>query len=195
MRTVTIWAFALLAGWTIVRFYQRLTRKRNRASQARALGCLSPPTLHRPWWDIIGIVNVREALKATKEARMLERLTHLYADTSRRAGYNVRTWGTYGMGKNLISTKDPENIKAILATQFTDFEISDVRIRWMGALLGEGIVSRAKPPPSHRVILMLLVSLSPMAPHGHITEPFCGPALLETRSMTLQHTRSRSVSS
>jgi len=142
MRSLAIWAAAVLTGWTIVRCFLAAARNRTQAAKARALGCLPPPATSRPWWDPLGAAKVREALQATKEGRMLERIMGLYEDISHRAGYEVRTFGSVALGRSLISTRDPENIKAILATQFHDFEISGPRIRLMGALLGEGIVSQ-----------------------------------------------------
>jgi hypothetical protein len=42
------------------------------------------------------------------------------------------------MGKTFWVTREPENVKAILATNFKDFGIGQ-RFRSMGALLGQGI--------------------------------------------------------
>ncbi|KAI5961665.1 hypothetical protein KGF57_001648, partial [Candida theae] len=50
----------------------------------------------------------------------------------------VPTVKSFMFGTPLVFTKDPENIKAILATQFHDFDIGN-RIDFLGALLGKGI--------------------------------------------------------
>lgn len=50
----------------------------------------------------------------------------------------VRTWYSRAIGKEIILTADPENIKAILATQFNDFGIG-LRYTVLKPLLGRGI--------------------------------------------------------
>nr|P16141.4 RecName: Full=Cytochrome P450 52A4; AltName: Full=Alkane-inducible P450-ALK3-A; AltName: Full=CYPLIIA4; AltName: Full=Cytochrome P450-CM2 [Candida maltosa]CAA39367.1 n-alkane inducible cytochrome P-450 [Candida maltosa] len=51
---------------------------------------------------------------------------------------NVRTVGLRIMGLNIIETTDPENVKAILATQFNDFSLG-TRHDFLYSLLGDGI--------------------------------------------------------
>ena len=48
------------------------------------------------------------------------------------------TYSMVAMGRKLIVTRDPENVKAILATNFKDFGIGR-RLDAVGALLGQGI--------------------------------------------------------
>lgn len=40
-----------------------------------------------------------------------------------------------------ISTSDPENIKALLATKFPDFAIGEARLRSSGGFFGHAVVS------------------------------------------------------
>jgi hypothetical protein len=48
------------------------------------------------------------------------------------------TYSIVSMGEKLWVTREPENVKAILATNFKDFGIGQ-RFRALGALLGQGI--------------------------------------------------------
>ncbi|WPK27549.1 hypothetical protein PUMCH_004942 [Australozyma saopauloensis] len=81
-----------------------------------------------------GFFNSRPAitvLKYKREGRLLEFLWGLfYGDNE---NFSVRIGG-----KTLFATSDPENIKALLATQFNDFELG-VRHSHFKPLLGDGI--------------------------------------------------------
>ncbi|CZS96200.1 probable cytochrome P450 52A12 [Rhynchosporium graminicola] len=48
------------------------------------------------------------------------------------------TWSAVLMGKSFYNTVEPENVKAILATQFKDFSLGE-RLQSFGPLLGQGI--------------------------------------------------------
>lgn len=66
-----------------------------------------------------------------KEKQILEVGCKRYLD-------NGATWSATMMGQTFFNTIDPENIKAILATNFNDFGIGQ-RVDAFGALLGRGI--------------------------------------------------------
>jgi cytochrome P450 len=80
---------------------------------------------------IFGIDNLFESIKAKKELRLLERFRS-----------NFDNYGHTFKGKlitqNLIATREPENVKAILSLKFKDFGLGD-RQRAFGPLLGKGI--------------------------------------------------------
>lgn len=48
------------------------------------------------------------------------------------------TWSSTAMGRVFVNTIDPENIKAVLATNFNDFGLGH-RLHTFGPLLGKGI--------------------------------------------------------
>ncbi|KAI5967623.1 ALK2, partial [Candida margitis] len=70
-----------------------------------------------------------------KEGTIIDNATDRYADITNP---NVPTLSLKIFGVKLWSTKDPENIKAILATQFNDFCLG-TRHPQLKPLLGDGI--------------------------------------------------------
>ena len=80
---------------------------------------------------IIGYGLYRTQVNATKEKKILEVGYKRYQD-------NGITWSGSFMGKTFFNTIDPENVKAILASNFNDFGIGQ-RLDAFGALLGRGI--------------------------------------------------------
>ena len=55
-------------------------------------------------------------------------------------GRLVPTQRAVMLGQEMFFTSDPENIKAMLATQFNDFDLGPARRGNMIATLGDGIV-------------------------------------------------------
>lgn len=93
-------------------------------------GCERPP--RHPIWDpIFGIDFTIGNIRAFREGRFLERQRARYTETG-------ATHYTFLNCRQAIHTIDPENIKAILATNFKDYDIAN-RQRIMGPLLGRGI--------------------------------------------------------
>jgi hypothetical protein len=68
---------------------------------------------------------------------MLERHELMCKETGRVC----ETFKTDLLGQAIIFTSDPENIKAMLATKFDDFDLGPIRRAIMGKVLGDGIVS------------------------------------------------------
>lgn len=73
----------------------------------------------------------KETVQAFKEHRMLE----LIRARHEAAGY---TFQSQTLGSRIISTSEPENIKAILATKFEDYSLG-FRLAALGPILGKGI--------------------------------------------------------
>jgi len=63
---------------------------------------------------------------------------HILEVGQKRYEANGITWSAAMMGKTFFNTIDPENIKAVLATNFKDFGLGE-RIEAFGPLLGHGI--------------------------------------------------------
>lgn len=78
-----------------------------------------------------GITPFIRLAKAVREKRWVEYIADQY-------GVNGTTFTQVVLGKRMISTIDPENLKAILATQFNDFSLG-TRHREFFPLLGDGI--------------------------------------------------------
>ena len=58
-------------------------------------------------------------------------------DIHREVGVN--TWNQNFFGTDVIATVDPKNIQAVLATQFNDFALGELRRKNFFPLLGNGI--------------------------------------------------------
>lgn len=96
----------------------------------KAHGC--KPAHKIPQFErIIGYGLYRIQMNASKEKKILEVGYKRYLD-------NGITWSGSMMGQTFFNTIDPENVKAILATNFNDFGIGQ-RHEAFGALLGRGI--------------------------------------------------------
>lgn len=98
---------------------------------ARANGCKEPakyPQSER----IIGYANFKEQVAMSKAKMMLPTGLKRFREIGRN------TYSIVSMGQKLVATIEPENIKAILATNFNDFGIG-LRMRAFGPLLGQGI--------------------------------------------------------
>jgi cytochrome P450 len=97
----------------------------------KAHGCKDP--LPMPRWDrIFGSDLAINAIRAQLSNRSLDYIKDLHIAVGPTAHGNV-------MGINLFATVDPENVKAILATQFNDFELGYTRRNALSPLLGNGI--------------------------------------------------------
>jgi cytochrome P450 len=130
-------SFTLLAfGWVLVSFVLgriilKYVEGRRRASTANRLGCKPPPVLrHRlP----LGIDLIQRALKS-------DRGQYFPVDQIRKfEEIGAETYQYTTLGQNIISTRDPKNIQALLATQFDDFGLGPFRRGNFMPLLGNGI--------------------------------------------------------
>ncbi|KAJ5502300.1 Cytochrome P450 E-class CYP52 [Penicillium fimorum] len=104
---------------------------------AKRLGCGSLPMY--PGKDPFGIDNLRQSLLADKAKlipELAEKRFKVIGDQEKRI---VTTHCFRNLGRTHISTVDPKNVQAILATQFKDFDLGPVRQISMHPLLGTGI--------------------------------------------------------
>lgn len=99
---------------------------------ARKLGC-KPAHVRRSKLPL-GLDNVIRMAKAAKRQELQNDDQLVYQEMGCPS-----TWVQNILGSWYHSTVDPENIKAILATQFKDFEMGPFRANTMGPLLGRGI--------------------------------------------------------
>ncbi|KAJ5438722.1 uncharacterized protein N7458_009720 [Penicillium daleae] len=105
--------------------------------KARALGCGSLPLL--PCKDPLGIATLKQSLAADKEKLFPELSARRIDIMSEQEGRYVTTYVLRSLGRDLMFTTDPKNIQAMLATQFKDFQLGEVRAHSMHPLLGSGI--------------------------------------------------------
>jgi hypothetical protein len=116
---------------TLVFFIYTSLRTRLRHHQyARLHGCQPYPRL--PQWDqFFGLDLLVADIAAAKNRLLLSEALSKYNQLG-------STWSFILMGHTSIATIDPENLKAILASQFDDFSVGG-RADLLGRLVGRGI--------------------------------------------------------
>ncbi|OAA76230.1 Cytochrome P450 [Akanthomyces lecanii RCEF 1005] len=127
---VTYWPIA--AGIVTLYILQKLWVEYSHRRRARALGC--KPAYRRQGWLPFSIDQVYRAINALKENDFLNAEVRIYNEIGRRT-----TFQQSSLGNKFYITTDPENIKAMLATQFKDFGLGPIRYNVLEPLLGRGI--------------------------------------------------------
>ncbi|RLL96454.1 hypothetical protein CFD26_104923 [Aspergillus turcosus] len=117
---------AVYITYLVLRYFQQLYKHRK---QARSLRC--QPLTQGDAAGIFGISAFLRLGKAVKEKRWIEFIAEQY-------GNYGNTWTQTIFGRPLVATIEPENLKALLATQFNDFGLG-TRHREFYPLLGDGI--------------------------------------------------------
>lgn len=119
----------LVALGVLLLALRSLTRRIEHHRQAKALSC-KPPRATAPGGPF-GINAYLDFKKSGKEKRFVNRIKELHDQYG-------NTFQTTIVGTDCIFTIDPENIKAILATQFTDYSFGRRHEQFV-PLLGDGI--------------------------------------------------------
>ncbi|KAJ5715398.1 uncharacterized protein N7483_012579 [Penicillium malachiteum] len=109
-------------------FLSYLLQLHRHRKQAKAWHCEPCPGGSR---GLFGIPAFLALNKAVREKRWIDHLSNLY-------GVYGLTFHNTIFGRPMVNTIEPENIKAILATQFQDFSLG-TRHREFYPLLGDGI--------------------------------------------------------
>ena len=95
--------------------------------------CLPPPRL--PQIDrVLGIDTMLENMKSWKQKRYLALQKFRYETVG-------LTFSARVAGNSMIFTIEPENFKAIFADKFEDFDVGWQRLRAMGPVLGEVLIT------------------------------------------------------
>ncbi|PYI24336.1 cytochrome P450 [Aspergillus japonicus CBS 114.51] len=117
---------ALYLTFQILRSIQQTFRNRR---TAKSLGCEPPRKIPS---DPLGLKSFFELARAAKDSRVVEYIAGFYEQYG-------PTFSLTGLGGvSILSTVEPENLKALLATQFHDFSLG-TRHREFYPLLGDGI--------------------------------------------------------
>lgn len=127
---VTYWPIA--AGIVTLYILQKLWIEYSHRRRARALGC--KPAYRRRGWLPLSVDQVYRAINALKENDFLNAEVRIYHEIGQKT-----TFQQSSLGNTFYMTTDPENIKAILATQFKDFGLGPIRYNVLEPLLGRGI--------------------------------------------------------
>ncbi|KAK6581714.1 hypothetical protein PZA11_005411 [Diplocarpon coronariae] len=105
---------------------------RRRSIASRSHGCKPVPRFpHRD--PILGLDVFLENAKLARDGGFMERVQSRYAQMGRY------TFTQLLLGDAIIHTAEPANIKAVLATQFRDFELPPRRKAAFGPTFGHGI--------------------------------------------------------
>lgn len=123
--------FALASVLVVFYFVSSILSNRRHAKRAEELGCQAP--FRRQHRLPLGLDFVRKLMQADKQ----QMLPNCLEEISREVGHS--TWIQYTLTDDLIITNEPQNLKALLATQFTDFEIGPQRRGNFFPMLGNGI--------------------------------------------------------
>jgi hypothetical protein len=113
------------AAAVVYSFSSTVATRRRHAAIAKQLSCEPAPIEYRA--DPFALINLFKLMWAHNNNRVLEYLRGTFDDTSLRVSRTVYTYETKILGDKVIWTCDPRNIQAMLATQFKDFELGQIR--------------------------------------------------------------------
>lgn len=145
-------AFGLVASYVAYFIVSTLLAKRRHARNARELGCKEP--YDRPYRLPLAYDLIQQIQKADVEHVVPSHFLEMYNIVGKRP-----TWRQNFLGTHSIVTTDPKNIQALLATQFTDFEIGSTRRNNFFPMFGNGIFTvdgKAwyPPNPTHQFVCL-----------------------------------------
>ena len=134
MRIFSLWYPVIgTVAFVVYKIILSLREKRRQHAEAIRRGCAECPML--PKKDVFGITRFRESIRATRADRgpkyVVEELDAM--------GKNVHTAQVRVLDYTLNVTRDPENAKAVFASQSQDFDIGVHRTQSWKPLLGVGI--------------------------------------------------------
>ncbi|EGX89124.1 Cytochrome P450 [Cordyceps militaris CM01] len=128
---------SLLAYWPIAAgiaalyFFQKIWIEYSHRRRASALGC--GPVYRRQGKLPFSVDQTYKAFRALQDNEFLNLEVTTHQDLGRS------TFTQPNLGRDLLMTTDPENVKALLATQFKDFGLGPMRLKILEPLLGLGI--------------------------------------------------------
>jgi hypothetical protein len=134
-RSTSVLALILLGGsYVLYTLLQRGITKYRHSKIIKANGCKPIPAY--PHKDpVFGLDMFFENYKLFNTGGLLPKIQERYA----RINGGVNSFTQLLLGERVINTSEPENIKAILATQFKDFGLPPRRKAAFQPLLGHGI--------------------------------------------------------
>ncbi|KAK0250387.1 hypothetical protein LTS09_014539 [Friedmanniomyces endolithicus] len=130
-------AILLAIVFVVYQAYVQLTVGRRRRALQRDKGTLPAPWHFELRDRIMGLDDFLANIKALKEHRYLAR------GQARFENQGVRTMHTISLGRHVISTIEPENLKTIQAVDFKKWTLGSRRISAFRPLLGQGIFTTA----------------------------------------------------
>ncbi|KAJ8605075.1 hypothetical protein MRB53_041548 [Persea americana] len=138
MHHLAVYSLVALAALVLFKVIQRLAIRRQHALIKKQLGCQDPPV--DPHSGFLGINAIRTLTKADREGRLPDFVINRHRTLNQMFGRITSTVSHNILGQNILFTNDPKNIQAMLATQFSDYDLGETRNSLMGLTLGSGIV-------------------------------------------------------
>jgi hypothetical protein len=132
----------IVVSFLLYKLISSFLTSRKHARAAHSLGCELPERTQ--CLDPFGLESIYHVLRANREKRFPQYLKQRTDLHNAREGRVVTTWARTLLGHRNFHTMDPENVKALLATQFKDFGLGEARIKAFYPLFGRGIVSAAQ---------------------------------------------------
>lgn len=123
------------ASYAVFWVLNRIVTAHRQAARAREWGCKEPPL--EPFRLPLGVDHVRRALAADKAQQFPDFIVR------RAEALGVWTWRYHLFGKRIIATHEPDNVKAILASQFGTFDVGEERRANFWPMLGNGIFTQS----------------------------------------------------
>lgn len=142
---VPSWSRTILAGlllYTLYYVHWQLTVGASRRRLIKEHGCkpiASHPGLNNFPHSVFGWTLFRTSAQVYRARKFLE------TSRNRFKQYNTRTLNLQILHRNFIMTIEPENLKAVMATDFKDFNLADNRKATFIPLLGHGIFTTDGP--------------------------------------------------
>ncbi|KAE8154168.1 cytochrome P450 [Aspergillus avenaceus] len=117
------------------------------ARKARQMGCKEAPLY--PGRDPFGISTLMEAVHADRAKTLPQLAEKRISLLSEEHNRYISTFRVHQVGRRNIFTVDPKNIQAMLATQFNDFSLGDMRRNVARPVLRGGIFTSDGEAWSH----------------------------------------------
>jgi cytochrome P450 len=137
---MTIWLEWAIFGLLGIIAYKILSVWMNQMKyriEAAQRGCQPAPTLRSN--NLLGTSRLTESIRATREDRGPQYVISAMNELGDELGKDVHTMRVPILDYELLVTRDPENVKAMLSTQSQDYDISSTRSNAFMPLLGEGV--------------------------------------------------------
>ena len=129
----------LSVTFAFLKTIESIFRHRYHTRRAKELGCLPVQRIRHNRMPL-GVDNVYRLLTADGRKKLPQELHKIYLEQGNATGDGaVNTWMESKFGTSYYVTVEPRNVQAILATEFNDFEVGDVRNKASKSLLGTGI--------------------------------------------------------
>jgi hypothetical protein len=124
------YALVVAIGYAIYLVFNRVQQFQLLQAVRKREKTQEPPK--HPRQGFLGLAIYRDALRHAEDKTFLDWLLEVYEQVGDTFSYDF-------LGQHFVDTRDPENIKAILSTQFDQFSLGDPRCNSFHSMFGDGI--------------------------------------------------------